>query len=166
MTNRCFPKRRCTRTQCNKEENDPDHLEQSSSRRRDEQRLATEAIRQPSRTYVASRLEKRKVEASTKQLSQHELRQLGHAKQNEIRQYLQNAVMEVLQGHERIGSDELMGMRCVVTVKHFLLKRVKARLVILGSQAGDLEDALLQAATQTLCARHVGSLLARKSARN
>ena len=42
-----------------------------------------------------------------------------------------------------------MGMRCVVTVKHFPEKRIKARLVILGYQAGDLEEELLKAATPT-----------------
>ena len=42
-----------------------------------------------------------------------------------------------------------MGMRWVVTVKHLHEKKVKARLVILGYQAGDLEDELLEAATPT-----------------
>ena len=43
-------------------------------------------------------------------------------KHNEIRQYLQNEVMEALKGNEEIRDDELMGMRWVVTVKHFLEK--------------------------------------------
>ena len=76
-----------------------------------------------------------------KNLSQDELRQLEQAKQNEIRQYLQNEVMEALKGIEEIRDDELMGMRWVVTVKHFLEKKVKARLFVLGYQAGDLETA-------------------------
>ena len=45
-----------------------------------------------------------------KNLSQDELRQLEEAKQNEIRQYPQNEVMEALKGNEEIR-DELMGMR-------------------------------------------------------
>ena len=54
-----------------------------------------------------------------KNLSQDELRQLEQAKQNEIRLYLQNEVMEAPKGNEEIRDDELMGMRWVVTVKHF-----------------------------------------------
>ena len=99
--------------------------------------------------FVASQLRKRKVEVSVKNLSQDELRQLEQAKQNEIRNYLQNEVMELLKGDEQIREDELMGMRWVVTVKHFPEKKVKARLVILGYQAKDLEDELLEAATPT-----------------
>ena len=45
------------------------------------------------------------------------------AKHNEIRQYLQNEVMEALKGNEEIRDDELMGMRWVVTMKHFLEKK-------------------------------------------
>ena len=55
----------------------------------------------------------------------------------------------MLKGDEQIREDELMGMRWVVTVKHFPEKKVKARLVILGYQAKDLEDELLEAATPT-----------------
>ena len=80
-----------------------------------------------------------------KNLSTHELRQLEQAKKNEIQQYLQKEVMEALKGNEDIRDDELLGMRWVVTVKHFPEKRVKARLVILGHPAGDLEDGLLEA---------------------
>ena len=46
--------------------------------------------------FVASQLRKRKVEVSVKNLSSDELRQLEQAKQNEIRQYLQNEVMAAL----------------------------------------------------------------------
>ena len=49
--------------------------------------------------FAASQLRKRKVEVI---LSQDELRQLDQAKQNEIRQYLQNEVMEKLKGNEEI----------------------------------------------------------------
>ena len=42
-----------------------------------------------------------------------------------------------------------MGMRWVVTVKHFPEKKIKARLVLLGHHAGDLEDELLEVATPT-----------------
>ena len=42
-----------------------------------------------------------------------------------------------------------MGMRWVVTVKHFPKKKIKGTLVILGHQAGNLEDELLEAATPT-----------------
>ena len=63
---------------------------------------------------------------SVKNLSQGELRELEQAKQNEIRQFLQNEVMEALQGNDEIRDDELMGMRGVVTVKHFLEWKVKA----------------------------------------
>ena len=75
--------------------------------------------------FVASQLRKRKVEVSVKNLSQDELRQLDQAKQNEIRQYLQNEVMQTLRGNEENREDELMGMRWVVTVKHFPEKRSK-----------------------------------------
>ena len=74
---------------------------------------------------------------------------MEQAKQNERRQYLQNEVMEALKGKQEIRDDELMGMRCVVTVEQFPERKVKARLVILGYQTGDLEDALLEAATPT-----------------
>ena len=57
--------------------------------------------------------------------------------------------MEALNGNEEIRYGELMGTRWVVTVKHFPEKKVKARLVVLGYQAGDLEDELLEAATPT-----------------
>ena len=60
---------------------------------------------------------------SAKNCSQDELRQLEQGKQNEIRQYLQNEVMEALKGNEVIRDDELMGMRWVVTVKHFPQKK-------------------------------------------
>ena len=56
---------------------------------------------------------------------------------------------EVLKGHEEVRSDELMGLRWVVKVKHLPGKKVKARLVILGYQARDLEDELLESATPT-----------------
>ena len=95
--------------------------------------------------FVASQLRKRKVGVSVKNLSHDECRQLEPAKQNERRQYLQNEVMEALKGNEEIRDDELMGMRCVVTVKQFPERKVKARLVILGYQAGDLEDELFEA---------------------
>ena len=62
-----------------------------------------------------------------KNLSQDELRQLEQAKQNEIRQYLRNEVIEALKGNEEIRDDELMVMRWVVTVKHFPEEKVKAR---------------------------------------
>ena len=64
-----------------------------------------------------------------------------------MRQYL--PVMEAVKGNEEIRDDELMGMHWVVTVKHFHEKRVRARLLFLGYQAGDLEDELLEAATPT-----------------
>ena len=57
--------------------------------------------------------------------------------------------METLKGNEEIQDDELTGTRWVVTVKHFPDTKIKARLVILGYQAGDLEDELLEAATPT-----------------
>ena len=99
---------------------------------------------------MASLLRKRKVEVSVKNFSQDELRQLEQAKQNEIRQYLQYEVMEALKRNEEIREDELMGMRLVVKVKHLPeKKKVKARLVILGYQASDLADELLEAATPT-----------------
>ena len=50
-------------------------------------------------------------------------------------------------GSEKNRDDELMGMRWILTVKQFTEKEVKARLVILGYQAGDLENELLEAAT-------------------
>ena len=50
---------------------------------------------------------------------------------------------------KNLSQDEPMGMRRVVTVKHFREKKIKARLVILGYQAGDLEDEVLKAATPT-----------------
>ena len=84
-----------------------------------------------------------------KNLSQDELRQLEHAKQNEIRQYLQNEVMEALTGNEEVRDDELMGMRWVVTVNPFPERKFKARLVMLDYPAGDLEDELLEAASPT-----------------
>ena len=46
---------------------------------------------------------------SVENLSQDELRQLEQAKQNEIRQYQQNNVVEALKGNEEIRDDELMG---------------------------------------------------------
>ena len=61
--------------------------------------------------FVASQLRKRKVEVSVKDVSQDELRQLEQARQNEIRRYLQNEVMEALKGNEEIRDDELMGLR-------------------------------------------------------
>ena len=63
---------------------------------------------------------------SVKNLSQDELRQLERANQNEIRQYLQKEVMEVVKGNEEIRDDELIGRRWVVTVKHFPEVKVKA----------------------------------------
>ena len=87
-------------------------------------------------------------------LSQDELRQLEQAKHNEIRQYQRNEVMEALKGNEEIR-DELVGLRRIVTVKHFPERRkVKARLVILDYQAGDLDDESLEsgnANTNTSC---------------
>ena len=97
--------------------------------------------------FVASQLRKRKVEVSVKDVSPDELRQLEQARQNEIRWYLQNEVMEALKGNEEIRDDKLMGLRWVVTVRQLTEKKVKARLVILGYQAGDVEDGLLEAAT-------------------
>ena len=47
--------------------------------------------------------------------------------------------MKAFQGHEEIRYDELMGMRWVVTVKQFP-EKVKARLVMMGYQAGVMED--------------------------
>ena len=52
-----------------------------------------------------------------KNFSLDEHRQLEQAKQNETRQYQQNEVMEALKRNEEIHDDDLMGMRCVVTVK-------------------------------------------------
>ena len=106
---------------------------------------------------MASQLRNRKVEVSVKNLSQDELRQLEQANQNEIRQHLKSEVMEALKGNDEIRDGELMGMRWVATVKHFpKTKKVKARFVILGYQAGDLEDELLKAATPTptRCVKH------------
>ena len=62
-----------------------------------------------------------------KNLSQDELRQLEQAKQNEIRQYLRNEVIEALKRNEEIRDGGLMVMRWVVTVKHFPEEKVKAR---------------------------------------
>ena len=45
--------------------------------------------------------------------------------------------------------DKLMGMRQVVKAKHVPEVKIKARLVILGYQAGDLEAELLKGATPT-----------------
>ena len=106
--------------------------------------------------------DKRRVEVSVKNLSQDELRQLAQAKPNETRQYLQNEVMEGLKGNEEIRGDELMGVRWVVTVKHFCGRKVKARFVVQGYQAGDLEDEFLEAATPTptLRAKHCVLLVA------
>ena len=116
---------------------------------RNEQRITTKAFCEPTGTVRGKPTEKRKVEVSVKNLSQDELRQLEQAKQNEIRQYPQNEVMEALRGNEEIRDGELMGMRWVVTGKHFLEKKAKARLVKVGCQAGDLEGKLLDAATPT-----------------
>ena len=77
---------------------------------------------------------------SVKNLSLYDLRQLEQAKQNEIRKYPQNEVMEALKVNEEIRDDELMGVRWVVTVKQFFEKKVKARLVKLGNQARDLDE--------------------------
>ena len=99
--------------------------------------------------FVTSQLRKRKVEVSTKNLSAEELDMLDHAKANEIQQYLQNEAVEAIKDQVDLTQEELMGMRWVVTVKHFPQKKVKARLVILGYQAADLEDELLNAATPT-----------------
>ena len=84
-----------------------------------------------------------------KNLSQDELKQLDQPEQDEIRQYLQNVVMETLWRNKDIHEDELMSMRWVVTVKHFPVKKIKARLIMLRYQAGDFEDELLEAATPT-----------------
>ena len=51
--------------------------------------------------FVASQLNKRKVEVSVKNLSHDEPRQLEQAKQIEIRLYLQNEV-EALRGNEEV----------------------------------------------------------------
>ena len=51
--------------------------------------------------------------------------------------------------NEEIRDDELMGMRWVVSVKHFPQKKVKARLVFLGYEVRDLENELLETATPT-----------------
>ena len=99
--------------------------------------------------FVASQLRKCKVEVSVKNLSQDKLFQLEQAKQNKIRQYVQNDVMEALKEDEEIRDDELMGMRWVVTVKQFPQKNVEARLVLLDYHAGDLEDELPEAETPT-----------------
>ena len=99
--------------------------------------------------FVTSQLRKRKVEVNTKKLSAEELGMLDLAKQNEIQQYLQNEAVEAIKDQVDLTQEELMGMRWVVTVKHFPQKKVKARLVILGYQAADLEDELLNAATPT-----------------
>ena len=50
--------------------------------------------------FVASQLRKRKVEVSVKNLSQDELGQLEHAKQNEIR-HLQKEMMGALKGNRK-----------------------------------------------------------------
>ena len=60
--------------------------------------------------FVAIHFRKRNAEANVKNLSQDELCQLEQAKRNEIRQNLQNEVMEALKGNEEIRDDELMGM--------------------------------------------------------
>ena len=99
--------------------------------------------------FVTSQLRKRKMEVSVKKLSADELDMLDEAKENEIQQYLQNEAVEAIKGQVDLKPEELMGMRWVVTVKHFPQKKVKARLVILGYQAADLEDELLNAATPT-----------------
>ena len=99
--------------------------------------------------FVTSQLRKRKMEVSTKKLSADELDMLDKAKENEIQQYLQNEAVETIKDKVDLNPEELMGMRWVVTVKHFPQKKVKARLVILGYQAADLEDELLNAATPT-----------------
>ena len=52
-----------------------------------------------------------------------------------------------------------MGMRWVVTGKHFPEKEVKEKLVLLGYQASDLEDELLEAATPTPTRRAKHSFL-------
>ena len=98
---------------------------------------------------MASQLRKLEVEVSVKNLSPDSLRQLDQAKQTETRHNLQNDVLEVLKGREKIRSDKLMGMPWVVTAKHFPGKKVKARLVVLEYQDRDLEDELLDAATPT-----------------
>ena len=82
--------------------------------------------------FVASQLRKRKGEVSANNLSQDELRQLEQAKQNEIRQYQQKEVMEALKGNEEIREDELMGMRWVVTVKHFPEKKGQGEVSFCG----------------------------------
>ena len=81
---------------------------------------------------VASQLRKRKVEVRVKNPSQDELRQLEQAKQNEIRQYLQNKAVEALKGNEEIRDDELMGMHWVVTVKHFPVKKGQGEVSYTG----------------------------------
>ena len=57
--------------------------------------------------------------------------------------------MEALNGNEEVRDVELMGICWVVSVKQCPGKKVKARLVILSCQTGDLEDELLEAATPT-----------------
>ena len=114
-----------------------------------EQRITTKAFCEPQ--IVASQLRKRKVEVSMKNLSLDELRQLEHAKQNEIRQYLRNEVMEALNGNEEIRDDVLMGMRWVVTVKHFPEKKVKATLVIPSQRPGRRVAASGNTDTNTSC---------------
>ena len=74
---------------------------------------------------------------------------LDLAKGNEVQPYLQNEAVEAIKDKVDLTQEELMGMRWVVTVKHFPQKKVKARLVILGYQTADLDDELLQAATPT-----------------
>ena len=99
--------------------------------------------------FVTSQLRERKMEVNIKNLSAEELVKLDGAKANEIQQYLQNEVVEAIKGQVDITQEELMGMRWVVTVKYFPQKEVKTKLVILGYQAVDLEDELLNAATPT-----------------
>ena len=73
--------------------------------------------------FVTSQLRKRKMEVSTKKLSAEELDMLDGAKANEIQQYLQNEAVEAIKDQVDLTQEELMGMRWVVTVKHFQRKR-------------------------------------------
>ena len=88
---------------------------------------------------MASQLRKRKVKVNVKNLSKMNCVSWSRHSKTRYQQQLQNEVMEAFQGNEEIRDDELMGMRWVATIKQFPDK-VKARLVILGFQARDLED--------------------------
>ena len=55
-------------------------------------------------------------------------RQFEQAKQNDIRQYLQNEVIEALKETKKSVMVKLMNIRWVVTVKHFLEKKVQGEV--------------------------------------